>query len=47
MVIHSELSPAARRILQVCVSVSFKDGKKVELSEELANETAAVLPRLR
>ena len=37
MVTHSELSPADRRMSQVRVSVSFKDGQTVEFSEELAN----------
>jgi hypothetical protein len=37
MVMHSESSPADRRMSQVRVSVSFKDGQEVEFSEELAN----------
>lgn len=37
MVTHSELSPADRRMSQVRVCVSFRDGQEVEFSEELAN----------
>ena len=37
MVMHSELSPADRRMSQVRVSVRFKDGQEVEFGEELAN----------
>jgi hypothetical protein len=36
MVVHSEPS-ADRRISQVRLSTMFKDGQKVEFSEELAN----------
>jgi hypothetical protein len=37
IVIHSELSPVDRRMSQVRVAVVFKDGERVEFSEELAN----------
>jgi Protein of unknown function (DUF3592) len=37
MVMHSEPSPADRRMSHVRVSVRFKDGQQVEFSEELAN----------
>jgi hypothetical protein len=37
IVIHSEISPIDRRMSQVRVSVLFKDGERVEFSEELAN----------
>ena len=37
MVVHSETSPADRRMSQVRVSVRFKDDQTVEFSEELAN----------
>lgn len=37
MVVRSESSAADRRISQVRLSVSFKDGQTVEFSEELAN----------
>ncbi|MCW2935625.1 MAG: hypothetical protein JWM19_6587 [Actinomycetia bacterium] len=37
MVMHGEPSAADRRISQVRLSVSFKDGETVEFSEELAN----------
>jgi hypothetical protein len=37
IVIHSELSPVDRRRSQVRVAVRFKDGQRVEFSEELAN----------
>jgi uncharacterized protein DUF3592 len=37
MVVHSETSPADRRMSQVRVSVRFKDEQTVEFSEELAN----------
>ena len=37
MVVHGESSAADRRISQVHLSVSFKDGQTVEFSEELAN----------
>ena len=37
IVIHSEISPLDRRMSQVRVSVLFKDGERVEFSEELAN----------
>src|ERR1700739_1225077 len=36
-VMHREPSAADRRISQVRLSVSFKDGQTVEFSEELAN----------
>jgi hypothetical protein len=37
IVIHSETSPVDRRMSQVRVSVLFKDGERIEFSEELAN----------
>ncbi len=37
IVMHSELSPADRRMSRVRVSVRFKDGQGLEFSEELAN----------
>jgi hypothetical protein len=37
MVVHTEPSAADRRISQVRISVSFKDGQMIEFSEELAD----------
>jgi hypothetical protein len=49
MVMHNEPSAADRRMSQVRVSVSFKDGQMVEFGEELANlyQPAAGSPEAR